>query len=80
MMVLNQVVWNGELMVVVLGVGGMVFALAIVLTAIISKAMVASTRVREEAALKARLIERGASAEEIERVLRVTANEKEVSS
>ncbi|MEQ9453423.1 MAG: hypothetical protein RLN76_02365 [Phycisphaeraceae bacterium] len=46
----------------VLGIGaGVVY--------IISTAVVRSIRIREEAALKARLIERGASAEEIERIL-----------
>jgi hypothetical protein len=36
---------------------------------IVASAVLRGVRIREEAALKARLIERGASAEEIERIL-----------
>lgn len=70
---------SGDSVPIVLGLAGMGFALAVVLTALITKAVVASTRVREEAALKALMLERGASVEEIERVLRATAGEKEKS-
>ncbi|MEQ9460471.1 MAG: hypothetical protein RIG82_05925 [Phycisphaeraceae bacterium] len=70
---------SGDSVPIVLGLAGMGFALAVVLTTLITKAVVASTRVREEAALKALMLERGASVEEIERVLRATAGEKEKS-
>ncbi|QDU72477.1 hypothetical protein [Mucisphaera calidilacus] len=54
--------YNTGNLAVFMGIGcGMIF--------IIASAVVKIIRVREEAALKARLIERGASAEEIERIL-----------
>lgn len=53
---------NPANMAILLGVGcGIVFILA--------SAVVRIVRIREEAALKARLIERGASTDEIERIL-----------
>jgi hypothetical protein len=72
MVLVSQVMSGGDLMVVLLGLGGMLVGLAVIVTAIVSKSLVAATRVREEAALKARMVERGASVEEIERVLRAS--------
>ncbi|WP_428388408.1 hypothetical protein [Mucisphaera sp.] len=55
---------------VVLGIGaGVVY--------IVASAMLRAVRIREEAALKARLIERGASAEEIERILNAGGSAKD---
>jgi ABC-type lipoprotein release transport system permease subunit len=47
----------------------MVLVFGVAALGVVSSAVVRAIKAREEAALKARLIERGASAEEIERIL-----------
>ncbi|WP_428388404.1 hypothetical protein [Mucisphaera sp.] len=53
---------------------GLLFLLAICAGALLSWVQV--VRIREEVALKARMLERGASVEEIERVLKATSERK----